>query len=989
MATQPPDRVSVSAIEYRLLEATAQAVNALLTRCSADTARVAPLDQAVNTALQILGESLDTDRVNIHETVASPPDSAFPGWRALEYEWNSSRTVPQYADQKAAQGSFEEIPEIFERLHQGQIMSYLIEEMLEPFRSTQMAIGIKSTHLVPIFVEGQWWGVLGMDDCREAKQRSEGELAILRVAADCIGSAIERDRTQQALLQAEQERTRNAAKHSQELEQLNAELRQTLEHLTESEHRYRTLFELSSEGIYRWQLDQPISIALTVDEQVERIRHSLYVAEANAAYAAMYGLPTTDAASGLRLSDAHILTSGKNFEFLRWCIENGYCIRAAESEEITPKGKRCYFLNNVIGIVEDGHLIGGWGTQLDISELRETQQALLEAEQKRSQELERINAELQQTLNRLTESEQRYRQLMELASEGIFRVEYEQPIPIDLPVEEQVKRIYQQYHVVEHNLAFAQMYGHDQPDAMIGARLTDWHVTDAPENAIQMEQFVRNGHQMRNQETVEFDRFGQKRYFLNNGFSIIRDGYAVSGWGTQIDITELRETQQALLEAEQARVAELAKVNEELQQRDRLLEATATAANILSTVTNFDEAVNTALQILGEAIDTDRIAVLENFDVPSERLPHWRVLYEWDAAHTPSQLSHPDATQGSYENSEEWYKQFIQGQGVSYLLGEIPEKLRVDLEKVGVKATNAVPIFVEDQFWGVLGFDDCREAKQRSSAELSVLKIAADCIGSAIQQQRTQQALLRTEQARVAELAKANEELQQRDRLLSVVAQVTKDLLEAEDIDVAIPAALQAVGEVANMSRVLLHIERLAPTTPRLSHCVAYEWTAEGINTHRSVGLDVMDNEDYQVLIQPMYNGQSVWRVIDDLPDVTGRQFKKLDIQSTGVIPVFIEGRYIGCVAFDDCITPRQWSQQEIDVLTTAAESIGAALHRKQLVDRLIEERIHAEQERAAELAKANNTLKQTVDVLATETDLNRFLGHVLQVIANQLDAPL
>ncbi len=46
-------------------------------------------------------------------------------------------------------------------------------------------------------------------------------------------------------------------------------------------------------------------------------------------------------------------------------------------------------------------------------------------------------------------------------------------------------------------------------------------------------------------------------------------------------------------------------------------------------------------------------------------------------------------------------------------------------------------------------------------------------------------------------------------------------------------------------------------------------------------------------------------------------------------------------------------------------------------------------QARAAELAKAHQALKQTIDLLATESDLDRFLGHVLKVIAEQFDAPL
>lgn len=422
--------------------------------------------------------------------------------------------------------------------------------------------------------------------------------------------------------------------------------------------------------------------------------------------------------------------------------------------------------------------------------------------------------------------------------------------------------------------------------------------------------------------------------------------------------------------------------------RDRILEATAAAANALLTVNTFTEAVETALQIVGECLDTDRIAVIENFVSPSNASsPCWRIIYEWDSPGTVSQLADPHSTQGSYSVVQWLYELLQQGQTASYRIEEAPEPFRSQQRNIGVKSTHLVPIFAEGHWWGVLGLDDCREAKQRSAAELAVLKIAANCIGSAIQRDRTQQ-------ARVAELARANAELQQheyelqqRDRLLSVVAQVTKNLLETENIDVAIPAALRAVGEVATMSRVLLHLERSNPITQRLEHCVAYEWTAEGISTHQAVGLDVMDNEDYQVLLQPMYQGQSIWRVIDDLPDVTRQPFERLAIQSTGVVPVFVEGRYIGCVAFDDCVVPRQWNQQEIDVLTAAAESIGAALHRRQLVDRLVDERIQAEKERTAELKKANEALARTSQRLAEQPDLSAFLSHVALEAIAQLGA--
>jgi signal transduction histidine kinase len=265
-------------------------------------------------------------------------------------------------------------------------------------------------------------------------------------------------------------------------------------------------------------------------------------------------------------------------------------------------------------------------------------------------------------------------------------------------------------------------------------------------------------------------------------------------------------------------------------------------------------------------------------------------------------------------------------------------------------------------------------------------------------------------QERVAELAKVNDELRQRDRLLSVVAQVTKDLLEAEDVDAAIPAALQAVGEAANMSRVQLILEHQELSTQKRQHIMGNEWVAAGITAQiGNPDLAIIDNDEIEVLLGELYAGRSVWRIVDDLPEILRVKFSSIGIKSTGTVPIVIEGRYIGCVAFDDCVVPRHWTQQEIDVLTAAADSIGAALYRKQLVERLIQERARTAEERAAELAKINAVLAAEViersraerlargqtealvkilTALAAEPVLDNFLGCVLQSIADQLGDP-
>jgi PAS domain-containing protein len=363
-----------------LLEATATVANTLLS--------IEDFDIAVNTALQILGETLETDRLIVAENFV-PPDSAIPYWRLL-YEWDSPGTVSQIVRSDLAQGSWEGIEAWYEQLNQGQNIVCFIEDMPEPFRKILVELGTKAIHSVPIFVAGQCWGQLGFDDCREAKRRSVLELSILRIAADCIGSAIQQQRTQQALLQAEQQR-------SQELKRHNIELQQTLDRLSKSEQRHRTLFELSNEGIYHFKFDTPIPLSLPLAERLELAYRTNRLTEANQAFAQQYGLDSPADIIGTRIGDFYVEDSQKNRQTNEELLTN-FQICNLETEEIDRFGNHRHFLSSVVCTVENDELTNGWGIQMDITELRETQQALLESEQARSRELERANIALQNTV---------------------------------------------------------------------------------------------------------------------------------------------------------------------------------------------------------------------------------------------------------------------------------------------------------------------------------------------------------------------------------------------------------------------------------------------------------------------------------------------------------------------------------------------------------------------------------------------------------------
>ncbi|MBW4470261.1 MAG: GAF domain-containing protein [Stenomitos rutilans HA7619-LM2] len=568
----------------KLLEDTATVANVLLT--------IEDFDVAVNTALRILGEVLETDRVTVIENFAAQADASVLNWRVL-YEWDALGVVSQITHPNVAQGNWEGIESWYEQLSQGRSLSCLLEEMPEPFRSGQAALGLKALHVVPIFVEGKYWGEIGFDDCHEAKRRSTADLAVVRVAADCIGSAIQRERTQQALLQAEQAR-------SHELEHHNLALQQALDHLAESEERLRRLFELSSEGFYEVEITPPCPISLSIEEQCDLLYRNIRVVKANRALAAMYGADNPDELIGLRNGDVHVADSDKNAAFIRGMIESGYRFRNLETEEIDRRGRQRYFLNSGVFTIQNDCLVSGWATQIDITELRETQQTLLEAEQlrsrnaaERSHELERYNTELQQALDRLAESERRYRTLFELSGEGIVRFGYAQAIPLNLTVDEQVDLCYRSIYMAEANPAFAAMYGYEQADDLIGVMLRDLHDYSSEITQTTMRKWAENQFFCRHLETEEFDRTGRKRYFLNSAVSTIEENAVVSTWVSQVDITELRETQQALLNTEQARSTGLANANDALKQ----------TVDVLATETDFDRFLGHVLKVIAQQLD--------------------------------------------------------------------------------------------------------------------------------------------------------------------------------------------------------------------------------------------------------------------------------------------------------------------------------------------------------------------------------------------------
>ncbi|HEY8196765.1 MAG TPA: response regulator [Gemmatimonadales bacterium] len=147
-----------------------------------------------------------------------------------------------------------------------------------------------------------------------------------------------------------------------------------------SEERYRVLIEQTAEGVWRIELPYPVPVTLPAAQQIDHFYAQAELAECNDAMAHMYGFQSATELVGARLGDLMPRSDPRNLEFLQAFIANGYRLTDAESHERDREGGERYFLNNLIGIVEDRGVVRAWGSQRDVTTSKRTEAAVAASE---------------------------------------------------------------------------------------------------------------------------------------------------------------------------------------------------------------------------------------------------------------------------------------------------------------------------------------------------------------------------------------------------------------------------------------------------------------------------------------------------------------------------------------------------------------------------------------------------------------------------------
>lgn len=208
---------------------------------------------------------------------------------------------------------------------------------------------------------------------------------------------------------------------------------------------------------------------------------------------------------------------------------------------------------------------------------------------------------------------------------------------------------------------------------------------------------------------------------------------------------------------------------------------------------------------------------------------------------------------------------------------------------------------------------------------------------------------------------RTEEELRRRDAILDAVRFASDQFLgETAGWEKSVRAVLWRLGEAARASRVYI-FENYADEDGELWATQRYEWVAADIS--EQIDNPVLKTIPYKAAgfsrwVQELGRGDPVYGHVRDFPESEQPELRAQEILSIALVPIFVEERWWGVIGFDECVEERDWSAAEVGALGTAAGTLGAAIKRRQMEERLRagEERYRAVIEQATDGASTCST---------------------------------
>ena len=226
----------------------------------------------------------------------------------------------------------------------------------------------------------------------------------------------------------------------------------------------------------------------------------------------------------------------------------------------------------------------------------------------------------------------------------------------------------------------------------------------------------------------------------------------------------------------------------------------------------------------------------------------------------------------------------------------------------------------------------------------------------------------------ITERKKAEATMATRLRYEEGLAACSQALLSDTGTESALNEAMQYLLQASNTSRVYIFANFDDPTD---GICMrqTHEVCAPGVTPQ--IDNPVLQHVPYKSGFErwrnTLKNGKLIAGLIEALPDSEREILESQDILSILVIPLWVGGKWYGFIGFDDVAEPRQWNEEDIRLLQTAAKVIGIYLERKKVME---------------DLERTNKHLIETQAQLV-QSEKMASLGTLVAGIAHEINTPV
>jgi PAS domain S-box-containing protein len=168
----------------------------------------------------------------------------------------------------------------------------------------------------------------------------------------------------------------------------------------------------------------------------------------------------------------------------------------------------------------------------------------------------------------------------------------------------------------------------------------------------------------------------------------------------------------------------------------------AHTSNLFLKTNDWKTELDPFLKRLGKTMNASHVYVFENHLLENGELGK-SIRYEWSAPSVPGDLGDPKYANKPLNAPEIAAWHGLMKRGLPYIgdRHNVPRSEMDSLRNDGIESLLDVPIFVNGNWWGIIGFDDVLNEREWTHAEVDALIVAANAIGSAIQRQAMDDAL--------------------------------------------------------------------------------------------------------------------------------------------------------------------------------------------------------------------------------------------------------